>query len=289
MNFSDNPFSKRVAIHCPVCSAEISQHNRNLRCGNYIYKVCCFCKSYILDPLPAPAQTEKIYRNPSYFEEVYGDYFTSISGHKNFLNWFRYVVKYLPDRNSRIAEIGSGSGVFLQVLQQFGYTDIRGYELNEFAVDICKAKELPVYQQESFILENNLDAVFMFDVIEHIPNPNELLQQIYNRLRPGGLLVIETSCNRRLVARLMGRLWWFLIPPNHVIIYNINSLERLLSAHNFRMLESIKINYHWLSLKNALVKVKNLFPFRWSIEGLIRKDIVFPFVHLTSFLSIARK
>lgn len=232
---------------------------------------------------------EEIYKEPSYFHEIYGDYFSSKAGYRNVLAWFERVSKYLTDKEAAIVEIGSGSGCFLEVLRNLGYKNFRGYELNELAIRECRSKGLPVHHQVEFKDEQEVDAVFMFDVIEHLPDGKGFLRGIHAQMKQGGLVIIETSCNRRYVSRLLGKMWWFLIPPNHVVIYNIKSLAELLCEVGFEIVDSTNINFHWISIKNALTKVNNRFPGMCGRRALISSDINFPFYHFTSFQTVGRR
>jgi len=189
-------------------------------------------------------------------------------------------------------EIGSGSGAFLQVLRDRGYTNFAGFEMNASAILECEKQNLPVAPQDLFSREKEIDALFIFDVIEHVTKPEDFLDSIRQRLKQGGLLVVATSCNQRIASRILGRFWWFLIPPNHTIIYNTKSLKHLLTRMGYRVIRSFQINYEWLSFNNGIAKVWNRFPlFRLRDNKLLHwtRNLVLPFFHFTSFLMIAQK
>ena len=50
------------------------------------------------------------------------------------------------------------------------------------------ARIFPVTLQEADFPESNFDAVTMWDVLEHVPNPGEFLRKAVSLLQPGGLL-----------------------------------------------------------------------------------------------------
>lgn len=41
-------------------------------------------------------------------------------------------------------------------------------------------------------LDGTFDAVFLFDVLEHLPRPAQALEEVFRVLRPGGLLLMNT-------------------------------------------------------------------------------------------------
>jgi SAM-dependent methyltransferase len=56
------------------------------------------------------------------------------------------------------------------------------------------------------LASNSYDLVSLFDVLEHIPRPNLLIQEVHRLLRPGGVLVIKVPNTANLRNRL--RLLW---------------------------------------------------------------------------------
>lgn len=279
---------------CPVCETHFfSESEPSFRIRNYLYRRCANCLSFVLDPLPSEKELENFYGSPGYYPDLYGDYYFESAGarYRNFKKWWGHVEPFILEKRARLVELGTGAGTFLQVLLDSGYTNVAGYEMNPVALQRAQKKDLPVFAQDLFAREEGVAVLFLFDVIEHVTDPVVFLKSVSRALHPGGYLVLGTSCNRRFVSRMLGRFWWFLIPPNHVIIYNIKSLEGLLFRLNFRVIQSVKINYHWISLTNSLAKIRNRFPalhFEMALQEP-SKEPMFPFFHFTSFLTIARK
>jgi SAM-dependent methyltransferase len=60
------------------------------------------------------------------------------------------------------------------------------------------------------------DAIVSMDVLEHVPSPRSLLQQLLSRLKPGGLLVITTGDGGNALWRLVGARWWYCYFPEHI-------------------------------------------------------------------------
>ena len=67
--------------------------------------------------------------------------------------------------------------------------------------------------------ELGFDAVFMVDVIEHLPKPAHALKKAASMLAPGGLLLITTGNTNALPWRLLRNEYWYLF-PEHVSFFN---------------------------------------------------------------------
>jgi 2-polyprenyl-3-methyl-5-hydroxy-6-metoxy-1,4-benzoquinol methylase len=96
----------------------------------------------------------------------------------------------------RVLDIGSGYGFFRVALGAAGYQH-DGLEVSEFARSIAFAS----YGLETYggtldehweAWESRYDAVTMFDLIEHLADPERFLAQVAHILRPGGVVGVKT-------------------------------------------------------------------------------------------------
>ncbi len=81
---------------------------------------------------------------------------------------------------SSVIDYGCGSGVFLSFLKEQGYGDLAGYD------------EYSESYADRAAIERTYDCVMTQDVIEHVPEPLELVQSLHELTRPGGIIVIGT-------------------------------------------------------------------------------------------------
>ena len=58
---------------------------------------------------------------------------------------------------------------------------------------------------ESFNYKEKFDAVICFELIEHVPDPNELIRQISKHIKPNGKLFLSTI-NRNLFSFMFAKL-----------------------------------------------------------------------------------
>jgi SAM-dependent methyltransferase len=81
------------------------------------------------------------------------------------------------------------------------------------------------------------DAVLMFHVIEHSPEPYELLRDVASILRPGGLLCIRTPNARSWLSTVCGRTWEWLSPPAHIVLFSPAALVSSMENSGFHLLK----------------------------------------------------
>jgi SAM-dependent methyltransferase len=96
--------------------------------------------------------------------------------------------------------------------------------------------------------EDHFDAVVMRHVLEHVPDPVELLRRCFRWLKPGGLLALATPNGGSLASRWFGRHWRGLTPPWHIHIFNPRSLRLLLVRSGFMnvRVRTTPVSAHWV-------------------------------------------
>jgi SAM-dependent methyltransferase len=80
-----------------------------------------------------------------------------------------------------------------------------------------------------------LDVIVLLDVIEHLPDPQSTLSLCRQHLNPGGVIVITTGDFASFYARLAGRNWRLMTPPQHLWFFTPQSILRLSHSLGFRL------------------------------------------------------
>lgn len=73
------------------------------------------------------------------------------------------------------------------------------------------------------------DAVTLFDVIEHVPDPRAALERCLSYLAPGGRLFLSTPDAGSAMAGLLGSGWYYIDYVEHIALFNRANLGRLLT------------------------------------------------------------
>lgn len=116
--------------------------------------------------------------------------------------WFesrRKILKHLlrrfmPDRQSRILDVGCGTGHHLLYLRRLGYPNVQGQDLSPLAIAFCQQLGVnDVVQCDATRMPfaaGQFDALLVMDVLEHLPNERTALQEFWRVLKPGGIILL---------------------------------------------------------------------------------------------------
>lgn len=208
---------------------------------------CRNCGFKHIVPVPTPAELEQVYRQEYYSIEkpLY------IERHREDLEWWDLVYgdrydtfeELLPPNRRRILDVGCGPGFFLLHGKQRGW-DTLGIEPSVQAASHARSLGLEV--EEDFLGEHlaprlgKFDVIHMSEVLEHIPNPPEILRLVGNYLlHPGGLLcvVAPNDYNPFQLALRTACSYdpWWVAPPHHINYFDFDSLARLFTACGFEV------------------------------------------------------
>jgi O-antigen/teichoic acid export membrane protein/2-polyprenyl-3-methyl-5-hydroxy-6-metoxy-1,4-benzoquinol methylase len=144
-------------------------------------------------------------------EEVYAS--NAIAQKQRFsaqLQTFFDVCGVTDPKSLRVLEVGSGLGFFLDTCEKFGIP-AEGCDIAERAVQLAhkKRRRIRLGTLDDSYISESFDAIFAFNLIEHLAHPKEFLDHAHRILKPGGTLVLETPIQEGLfhrVARLGHRL-----------------------------------------------------------------------------------
>ena len=147
-----------------------------------------------------------------------------------FRRLLEHIRKQVP--SGRLLEIGCAYGYFLDEAKNS--FDVTGIEISASAVQTCEAAGLNVVRGEvSEAVMSGLgmfDVIVMLDVIEHVPDPAEVFALCSRHLNPGGIIVLSTGDFSSVAARVTGRKWRLMTPPQHLWFFTPSSLRALASG-----------------------------------------------------------
>ncbi len=157
-----------------------------------------------------------------------------------------FLTNSIP--RGKLLEIGCAGGVFLNAARASGF-DVQGVELSSAAADFARATfQIPVVTGtviDARFPDRTFDGVVMADVLEHLPNPVETLEEVWRIMRQGGLLVIlSPTQTNTLFSRiglalygLLGKNVTIQLPPYHLFEYRPSSLRNLLHRTGFHVVK----------------------------------------------------
>jgi 2-polyprenyl-3-methyl-5-hydroxy-6-metoxy-1,4-benzoquinol methylase len=103
---------------------------------------------------------------------------------------------------------------------ELGYENVEGLELNKKSVDVARRSYgLKVVSEVEDLEYTQYDVILLFEVIEHLTNPAEVLSVCAELLKPGGLLFVTTPSVRNVPARFFPSHCVHYTGPSHVTLF----------------------------------------------------------------------
>ena len=81
----------------------------------------------------------------------------------------------------------------------------------------------------------SFDLVTLWDVIEHVPDPQALLREARAMLKPDGVLILETQNIDSGFARLLGKRWQHFKHEEHLFHFSPRTIGPLLAQAGFEL------------------------------------------------------
>ncbi len=190
-------------------------------------------------------------------------------------------------KSLRVLEVGSGLGFFLEVCEEFGIA-AEGCDIVERAVRYAnrERERARLGTLDEHYADESFDAVFAFNLIEHLSHPKQFLAEAHRVLKKGGMLVLETPIQESLFHRLArvgyalsrGRLNLFgMDPGGHVYKFS----KRTFADHTgFARVYQRNIDSPFGEIwgKSSVTSVDNKFiyrlslPLAWTVAKLSRQE-----------------
>jgi len=127
-----------------------------------------------------------------------GDYIDSLLAGTQIPAVYTILVLF-PDREIKILYVASSYGLGMKLIQEAGYTNIQGIDIDEKAVEFTSSQELDTMVMDASQMEfedNTFDAVVSRDFIEfsYLGDQNRVgfLNEHYRILKPQGAAIFTT-------------------------------------------------------------------------------------------------
>lgn len=139
------------------------------------------------------------------------------------------------DTVDRIIEIGSGFGELGKLLTTKGY-DYLGFEPDEGRAGVAASGEVPVKSRvfDPSEVTGTVDAVIIDNVLEHVHDPQSIINDAAEVLSDTGTLIIIVPNRfdiRRAHPSWAQRHFW--IPPAHINFFRWKDIQKMCSTADF--------------------------------------------------------
>jgi 2-polyprenyl-3-methyl-5-hydroxy-6-metoxy-1,4-benzoquinol methylase len=281
-------------LRCPLCDVQGPQFfGKKNDCSLYSCQNC-----NLLFVHPVPHATDAVY-GEDYFEgasEGFG--YTNYDADKEamtpvFEEYVRRILAFKPS-GPKLLDVGAATGFFVHIARRHGF-NASGIEISAYAAARGREKGFDIRQGVLSDISSNecFDVITMLDVIEHVTDPRGELSHAFELLNTEGLLIINTPDRGSVWARLMGKRWHLIVPPEHLFYFNRRNLSKLLAACGFEVLEvttigkSFTISY----ILKTLYEWQKLRIWKWLEKGIGQRvgNISIPINLRDNLFLIARK
>ncbi|MCG8414234.1 MAG: class I SAM-dependent methyltransferase [Pseudomonadales bacterium] len=172
------------------------------------------------------------------------------------------------DKSQRVLDVGCGRGVLLAGFQQLGVNAL-GLERPDSGFDVIDGVETTTLD-ELVQQGRKFDVIVLWHVLEHLPEPEQMLAQIQQLLTDDGSLFVEVPNFASLQSRIFKKNWFHLDVPRHLFHFTPATLKLKLKDRNFET-----VSMHTFSFD------QNLYGF---LQSLLNSMPFLPPNHLYSLL-----
>lgn len=255
-----------AATTCKLCNDDASLWYK-LR--DYTLLQCRSCGFRFishLDGVPAPAVIDN-----AVLEKADEYRRTNIESSSKRLDDLVQIFTSNVPKGARVLDVGSGFGHFVLAVKE-DY-EVQGLELDPVRVAVSRSRGASVRSAPIESLSGETyDAITLWDVIEHVNNPKEVVSVAFSLLSPGGLLLMDTPARDGVLYRFgevttrfsRGRfpttlgIQYSAAPFAHKQIFRVSDMAKMLNEAGF----------------SATIKTKTelSFPIIYYLRHMLRSD-----------------
>lgn len=201
------------------------------------FNKCRRCKLIFQNP------QEDIYKTKSRYDQSYFDY-----ERNNEYAFFNLIKKTLDDydvfsyldKGSKVLEIGSATGLFLQYMNQLGYVS-KGIEVCKESCEYGKKNyNVDIFNGilDDFSTDIKYDFIHFSHLIEHLNDPVSFLKRVNDLLTDNGIVLITTPNSGGLFSKFFNNDWRCIV-DDHLFLFNIDNFNMLLNDTGFDVISTL--------------------------------------------------
>jgi SAM-dependent methyltransferase len=209
---------------------------------NFTYVKCNNCSLIYQNPRMTPQSLAERLYNGKYRSQNKGN---EISRESTCSRTFKIYAKLFfklnrfPEiqKKGKVLDIGCGGCTELNSYKQAGWEcfgidpdpDVKNIG-KKYGLNICIGE-----LKEAKYHENFFDLIIMKHSLEHIPNPNEILEEVYRVLKSDGVLYIEVPNGESFEIKIFKN-FWHQLHFGHLYLYSPKTLAKLLIKNQFHVI-----------------------------------------------------
>lgn len=237
---------------CEICGANDPQlivaRPDLLFAGETVYTFCrCGnCGVFYQHPRPTEATIGNLYPHdtsyPSYRRDVAAEpWLRQLDRRYGLAKRCRLITRHV--RAGRLLDVGCATGDFLSEMRRYPGWSVLGVEpsttAGRYAHDQVGLTVVKGTLNNASFADASFDAVTMWDVLEHVYRPREVIAEVARILKPGGVFVVNHPHTESMDRRIFGRLWVGYELPRHTYLYPPDMLRHLMAEYGLREVERV--------------------------------------------------
>lgn len=219
---------------CRLCTNSV-EVRKNHRFGRFDLSRCASCGFEQIAPAPTMQELDELY-GTLYFQKA--KYTDPKAIELEYKRRHKLMACAGVKQGDRMLEIGCGAGQFIATcVDQYDWhgTDFSPAGIEEARKRLpqlldTRLRAGPIENYTPDLSEGLFDGVMIFDTIEHVYAPQMMLDRAAAWLKPGGKMIVTTPDVGARFARILGRRWPFMTPPEHLSFFTrpamFNALKR---------------------------------------------------------------
>ncbi|HWA96666.1 MAG TPA: class I SAM-dependent methyltransferase [Terracidiphilus sp.] len=267
------------SLPCILCNRNgvDSWFTKTVRAVEYPIVRCEACKSAYTWPRPNDDVVQDLYSDSDYNPNHNDQGLYWPSGEEDAR---RIFSEFGPHIRGRVfLDIGAGAGIASWEALRRGFT-VRACEPSPQCQKEFEDRNGFVPEASFFDHafaernRNQVDAALLSHVLEHLPNPDQIMIDVRTVLRPGGVIMIAVPLFGSIITSVLGKRDFFVTPPEHLNYFSLSGLKALLERHGFSIVSS------YSSSKVNMLRYKRLFgpacyAFNGAAYGVLRASELF--------------
>jgi len=224
---------------CPICGCK-KRHAVFSRCGIDILQ-CEGCTVGYTEKFPK--ENSDVYNHQDYLPIAKSDYLDNVKYRKErFAKERLAIIKKYSNKDPvkcSILDVGCGTGWFLEAAKAEGYAVFGqefAKELGRFTAQRLGAK-VWTEQFSRLKLKERFDVITLFDVIEHVPDPEGVLMSVKKHLKPKGIALIFTPNLDSFAFWKLKEHSSLVTPVEHLYYFTEKSLTMLIHKVDFEVVD----------------------------------------------------
>lgn len=231
---------------CPACRSEDSDF-QFLSFDQYPYHECRACGTWFVPLAIDDRVFDEYFARVPEARRISGammsgrDQLTRDSDRERIGQYFQLLQPLLDDglEPMRYLDIGCGVGHSVELAASLGW-NARGEELSEVAVTTAQAKGRNVVRPGTRALGEAYDVISLFETLEHITDPDQVLADAVQALAPSGIVMITVPNRASFEISILRERCFHVFGGyehvGHINLFDPRGISALLERHGLSLM-----------------------------------------------------